>query len=183
MDIVRIGDKIVSRRKIWRAVDKVLERRAEGLSQQDVAAALNIDRAFISRLESLGEVRKGRQLAVVGFPVGNKEELERVAREEGVDFVLLLNNVERWDFIEQASGAELFQNVLGIIARLRECDTVVFLGSDMRIGWIEAVLGNERVVSVDLGPSPIAHDCYVAPDRLRDILAACRGSGREAANK
>lgn len=174
MDIVRIGDKIVSRRKIVRAVDRILEKRAAGVSQQDVAAELHVDRAFVSRLESVGEVRKGRQLAVVGFPVGNKDELEQVAREAGVDFVLLLNDSERWDFIEQASGAELFQNVLGIIARLRECDTVVFLGSDMRIEWIEAVLGSERVVSVDLGPSPIAHDCYVPPERLRDILAACR---------
>src|SRR5690625_4352546 len=131
MDIVRVGDKIISRRKIGRAVDRVLERRAAGLSQQDVADELNVDRAFISRLESLGEVRKGRQLAVVGFPLGNKDELEKVAREAGVDFVLLLDNVERWQFIEQRSGPELFQKVLGIIARLRECDTVVFLGSDM----------------------------------------------------
>lgn len=175
MDIVRIGEKIISRRKIGRAVDRVLERRATGLSQQDVAEEMNVDRAFVSRLESLGEVRKGRQLAVIGFPLGNKDELEQVAHEAGVDFTLLLDNVERWDFIEEVSGAELFQRVLGIIARLRECDTVVFLGSDMRIQWIEAVLGPERVVSVDLGPSPIAHDCYVAPERLREILAACRG--------
>lgn len=174
MDLVRIGDKLISRRKIWRAVDRVLERRAAGVSQQDVATELGIDRAVISRLESLGEVRKGRQLAVVGFPIGNKDELEQVCQDAGVDFVLLLNNVERWNFIEDASGAELFNNVLGIVARLRECDTVIFLGSDMRIEWIEAVLGSERVVSVDLGPSPIADDCYVSPRRLRNILAACR---------
>lgn len=174
MDIVRIGDKIVSRRKIGRVVDRILGRRAAGFSQQDVASELNVDRAFVSRLESVGEVRKGRRLAVVGFPIGNKDELEQVARDAAVDFVLLLNDSERWDFVEKASGAELFQNVLGIIARLRECDTVVFLGSDMRIEWVEAVLGSERVVSVDLGPSPIAHDCYVPPERLRDILAACR---------
>lgn len=174
VDIIRVGDKLISRRKIWRAVDRVLERRAAGMSQQDVASELGIDRAVISRLESLGEVRKGRQLAVVGFPIGNKDELEHVCHDAGVDFVLLLNNVERWSYIQDASGAELFNNVLGIVARLRECDTVVFLGSDMRIEWIEAVLGSERVVSIDLGPSPIADDCYVAPRRLQDILAACR---------
>ncbi len=174
VDVVRIGDKIISRRKIARAIDRVLERRAEGLSQQEVADELGIDRAFVSRLESLGEVRKGRRIAVIGFPVGNKKELEQVAHEAGVDYILLLNNVERWAFIEESSGAELFQQVLGIIARLRECDTVVFLGSDMRIEWIEAVLGSQRVVSVDLGPSPITHDRYVAPERLQEILAACR---------
>lgn len=174
VDLVRIGDKLISRRKIRRAVDRVLERRAAGLSQQDVAAELGIDRAVISRLESLGEVRKGRQLAVVGFPIGNKDELEHICRAEGVDFVLLLNNVERWNFIQDASGAELFNNVLGIVARLKECDTVIFLGSDMRIDWVEAVLGSERVVSIDLGPSPLTDDCHVAPERLRNILAACR---------
>lgn len=174
MDLVRIGDKLISRRKIQRAVDRVLERRAAGLSQQDVAAELRIDRTVISRLESLGEVRKGRQLAVVGFPIGNKEELEKICHDEGVDFVLLLNNVERWSFLQDASGAELLNNVLGIVARVKECDTIIFLGSDMRIEWAEAVFGTERVVSIDLGPSPIADDCYVAPRRLREILAACR---------
>lgn len=174
MDLVRIGDKLISRRKIQRAVDKMLERRAAGLSQQDVAAEFGIDRAVVSRLEALGEVRKGERVALVGFPVENKDELESLARDAGVDFVLLLNNAERWGYIEDASGAELFNRVLEIISRLRECDTVIFLGSDMRIDWVEAVIGADKVISVELGASPITEDRYVSPERIRQILAACR---------
>ena len=37
----------------------------------------------------MGEVRKGKKLALVGFPVANKEELARVAAQEGVDFIFL----------------------------------------------------------------------------------------------
>lgn len=177
MDLVRIGDKLISRRKIQRAVDKILERRAQGASQQDVAAEFGIDRAVVSRLEALGEVRKGHRIALVGFPVANKAELEALAREAGVDFVLLLNNAERWSYVESVSGAELLNRVLEIISRLRDYDAVIFLGSDMRIEWVEAVLGSDKVVSVELGPSPITEDQYVSPQRIAQILAATRGNG------
>lgn len=177
MDLIRIGDKLISRRKIHRAVDKIVERRAAGASQQDVAAEFGIDRAVVSRLEALGEVRKGERIALVGFPVANKDELETVARDAGVDFVFLLSNNERWGYIEHVSGAELFNRVLDIISRLRECDTVIFLGSDMRIDWVEAVIGADKVVSVELGPSPITEDRYVSPQRIAQILAATRGNG------
>jgi len=175
MDLIRIGDKLISRRKIQRAIDRILERRAQGLSQQDVAAEMGIDRAFVSHLERLGEVRRGRRIALIGFPVKNKDELEALAREEGVDFVLLLNNEERWSYVEGVSGAELFNRVMEIIARIRECDQIVFLGSDMRIRWMESVLGTDRVIGIELGPSPITEDRYVPPERVRDVLAQGRG--------
>ncbi|MFO7311761.1 MAG: helix-turn-helix domain-containing protein [Bacillota bacterium] len=175
MDLIRIGDKLISRRKIQRAIDRILERRAQGLSQQDVAAEMGIDRAFVSHLERLGEVRRGRRIALIGFPVKNKDELEALAREEGVDFVLLLNNAERWSYVEGVSGAELFNRVMEIIARIRECDQIVFLGSDMRIRWMESVLGTDRVIGIELGPSPITEDRYVPPERVRDVLAQGRG--------
>jgi len=175
MDLIRIGDKLISRRKIQRAIDRILERRAQGLSQQDVAAEMGIDRAFVSHLERLGEVRRGRRIALIGFPVKNKDELAALAREEGVDFVLLLNNAERWSYVEGVSGAELFNRVMEIIARIRECDQIVFLGSDMRIRWMESVLGTDRVIGIELGPSPITEDRYVPPERVRDVLAQGRG--------
>lgn len=175
MDLIRIGDKLISRRKIQRAIDRMLERRAQGLSQHEVATELGIDRAVVSHLERLGEVRRGRRMALIGFPVQNKAELEALAREEGVDFVLLLNNAERWSYVEDVSGAELFNRVMEIIARIRECDQIVFLGSDMRIRWMESVLGPDRVVGIELGPSPITEDRYVPPERVRDVLAKGRG--------
>jgi len=62
MNIIRIQDKVLNPERIHRAVDQILQLRQEGLSQQEVAARLNIDRTLISRLESLGEIRKGPRL-------------------------------------------------------------------------------------------------------------------------
>lgn len=174
MDLIRIGDKLVSKDKIRRSVAKVLERRAAGFSQQEVAAELGLDRTVISRLETMGEVRKGRRIALIGFPVQNKEELKSLAKEIGIDFVLLFSNTERYGYIESLSGADLFNWVLETIVRVRECDTVIFLGSDRRIEAMEALVGSERLVSVELGSSPLTADRYVQPERIRSILSAYR---------
>ena len=86
MGLIRIGDKVVDRDKIDRAIDRVFEMRQSGASQQEAADAIGIDRTFVSRLENLGEVRKGQRVALVGF-VGNKDEIEAIARRAGIDYV------------------------------------------------------------------------------------------------
>ena len=169
LEFIRIGDKLVDRARVYKAVDKILDLRAKGLSQQEAADQVGIDRAFVSRLESLGEVRKGARIALVGFPVGNKEEIRKVAEEEGVDFVLLLNDVERWAYLRERSGQEVFNEIMAIITKLKSYDTVVFIGSDMRVGLVESILGN-RVVGVEVGTSPIKGDRYVEPESIRKIL-------------
>lgn len=55
--LLRIGDKLINRNKIDRVVDRILHLRTQGLSQQEVAAQVGIDRSVISRLEHMGEVR------------------------------------------------------------------------------------------------------------------------------
>ena len=75
MDFVRIGDKMVSREKIHEAIDAILARRSKGQSQSEVAADLGVDRTFISRLETLGELRKGGSIALIGFPIANCDEI------------------------------------------------------------------------------------------------------------
>ena len=84
--LTHIGDKIINRQKVHQAVDAILDMRGRGLSQQDVAKEIGVDRTLISRLETLGEVRKGGLIAVIGFPVKNCEELQSMARQEGVTF-------------------------------------------------------------------------------------------------
>ena len=76
MDLVRIGSKLISRSRIIRRLDEILQMRVSGKSQQETAEALGVDRSFISRLEALGEVRKGGRVALIGFPIENKAELE-----------------------------------------------------------------------------------------------------------
>jgi predicted XRE-type DNA-binding protein len=59
MDILRIGTKVIDRHRVHEHVDQALDLRSTGMSQQEVAAALGTERSFISRLEGLGEIRRG----------------------------------------------------------------------------------------------------------------------------
>lgn len=175
MELYRIGDKVVDSRKIQREIERILSLRSQGLSQLEVAEKLGIDRPLISRLESMGEVRKGKKIALVGFPIGNKEELAKVAAEEGVDFVFLLTDRERWDWVEKRSGAKLVNEMMELISQLgQQYDLVIFLGSDMRLKIMEAILG-QKLVGFEIGKSPIKEDCYLDPERLRKIIFECRG--------
>ena len=166
---VRIGDKVIDRKRLYHVVDNVLESRAAGLSQLEVAHRLGPERSFISRLESLGEVHRGVRLALVGFPLGDKEQLLALAREEGIEYTLILTDEERWRFVDEKSGNELLNEVMQIIAELRTYDAVIFLGSDMRVRVVEALLG-KKVVCVELGRSPIQGDCRIKPEKLRRLI-------------
>ncbi|MDH7478551.1 MAG: transcriptional regulator [Syntrophomonadaceae bacterium] len=176
MGLIRIGEKVINRHKIESSLDRILELRAQGLSQQDVANRLGLERSFISRLEGLGEVRQGARVAVVGFPVANKDEIQQLLEELGVECVLLMTDRERWDFVSQKTGVELLNAVMGLMMELRTYDVVVVLGSDLRIRIAQALLDKE-VIPVKLGDTPIATDQYVDPGYLREILTACRSGG------
>ncbi|NLN29577.1 MAG: transcriptional regulator [Firmicutes bacterium] len=174
MDLLRIGDKLISKRRILSSIDRILELRMEGHSQQEVADILGIDRTLISRLESLGEVRKGGRIGLIGFPIANKDEVRQAAEEAGVDFLLLLSDAERWELVTEGSGAELFNQILEWIAQLKEFDSVIFIGSDMRIGLAEAVLGSDIVIGMSLGPSPIKGDRRVDPEAVASLIRSLR---------
>lgn len=167
--LIRIGDKIINKQKIFDTIERMFGMRQQGLSQQETANQLGIDRTVISRLETLGEIRKGGQIALVGFPIRNRDELGEVAKEEGIDFILLLTENERWQFVEKKSGAELFNEIMQIIARLRTYDILIFIGSNMRIKLVEALLDKE-VIGIQIGESPIAEDKYFNPMDLRTII-------------
>jgi predicted XRE-type DNA-binding protein len=167
--LTRIGDKIINKQKIYDAIERMVELRQQGLSQQEVANQLGVDRTVISRLETLGEVRKGGHLALVGFPIANRDELTVVAKAEGIDYILLLSEEERWRFVQEKSGIELFNEIMRIIAQLRMYDTLIFVGSNMRIKLIETLLDKE-VIGIQIGESPIAEDKYFCPAELRTII-------------
>lgn len=175
VDLVRIGEKVLSRQKLAEAIDRILEMRARGLSQQEVADRVGVDRTFVSRLETLGEVRKGRTIAVVGFPVENRAELERVAREEGVDYTFLLTDRERWEFLEGKSGIELFNQIMSIIYAVREHDVVILMGSDRRVSLMKGLVDKE-VILVPLGTSPMTQGATVDPERFRSLIRSVKSS-------
>ena|SRR5690554_850884 len=169
MDLIRIGEKVVSKKKIDKAVKEILELRHAGYSQIDVAQKLCIDRTLISRLETLGEVRKGRRIAVIGFPILNKKELEEVLASLGIDFVLLMTEDERWQFVKEKSGLDLFNSIMNIVASLHGYDHVVVLGSNKRIKIVEAVMVND-VIGYEIGESPIKEDRHVDVLEITELI-------------
>ncbi|MDP2210626.1 MAG: hypothetical protein Q8J63_02670 [Candidatus Aquicultor sp.] len=185
MRLLRIGDKIVDRDRLSNIIGEILSRRAVGATQQEVALSLGVERAFVSHLEGLGEVRRGNRIAVIGFPIANKEELESVAGKFAVDLVHFLSEKERKDYVLRRSGAEMFNELLELLAGLKDFDVVVFLASDKRIAMVEKILDRE-VIGIPLGNSPIKRDKKVKPELLYDVLESVtdgRGLSLETGRK
>ena len=169
MRLYRIGDKVVSEDKLRDAIASILEDREAGATQDDVAKSHGVQRSFVSFLESLGEVRKGSRVALVGFPVANAGEVKELAERHALDFVLVLSQEER-EGIESGEVTTVFNTLLETIATLRDYDTLVLLASDWRIKTMERILGTE-VVGVPLGPSPLREAVTVDIERLDEILS------------
>ena len=165
----RVGEKIISTARIKEAVHSILELRSQGLSQQEVAKILHLDRPFISRLESIGEVRKGKKIALIGFPIQNKEEVTRLARTEGVDYIWVMSERERWEFVSKRTAMDFFNQVIEMIAMLKAYDTVILAGSQKWKKIAEALL-DSQIIFLELGSSPIKEDRFLDPDSLKMIL-------------
>lgn len=177
MEFVRVGEKLISRGRIRRAIDHLLELRVQGLSQAEAGRVVGVDRTFVSRLETLGEVGKGPRVALIGFPVGNKTEVEALAQEEGVEYVLLLTNAERYAYFGERSGIDIANQLMDLISRLQEFNAVIFAGSDMRIHLAEAILG-PKIIGVELGTSPIEADRNIDLGFLRNLIRQLKPARR-----
>jgi transcriptional regulator with XRE-family HTH domain len=175
MEFIRIQDKIISWQKIETTLKKALQMRARGFSQQEVADRLEIDRTFISRLEGIGELRKGQSIACIGFPLRNKEEIQSILEKEGVDYILLMTEQERQDFVNKRSGKELLNVIMDLIADVRKYETVICIGSDERIKLLEGVLDGQ-IISLEIGTSPITEDKWLDPDEIRKVLSSIRSA-------
>lgn len=169
VNFYKINDKTVSKDKIIKYVDKILTMRSLGHSQAEVASYVNIDRTFISRVETLGEVRKGRTIAIVGFPISNTDEIREMAQSYGVNYIFVLNEKERWQFLSSKTGIDLFDKLIEMVGEIRKYDVVILLGSDMRIKVLESLLDNE-VIGINIGESPLKRDVHLDLNVLDDIL-------------
>jgi len=169
MEFYRIGDKVVSLQKIIDSISKILDLRQKGYSQIEVSEKLKIDRTFISRLEGIGEVRKGKNIAVIGFPIKNKRDVELVLQSYGINYYLLMTEDERNQYMNSLSANELL-NVIGEhINNFKKFDIVIAMGSDFRLNWFKAFLDGE-VITISLGKSPLKYDVEIDIDKLRSIL-------------
>ena len=169
MKLYRIGDKVVSEDKLHDAIAAILEDREAGATQQDVAKSHGVQRSFVSFLETLGEVRKGNRIALVGFPVANAADVIALAEKHALDFVLVLSQEER-EQIESGEVTTVFNTLLETIATLRDYDTLVLLASDWRIKTMEKILGTE-VVGIPLGASPLREAVTVDLAMLEEVLS------------
>lgn len=169
MNLIRIGDKVVSDEKLKREINRILKLRTEGLTQGEVARKLGIERTFVSRLESLGEIRKGKRIALVGFPIKNKDELISLSEEAGIDYILILTQKDKRTFLNKKDSMDLFNEILSIMAHLIDYDLIIFLGSDKRVEVAEKLF-SIQVIGIEIGKSPITEDQYVNPDRIFRIL-------------
>ncbi|MDP2182002.1 MAG: transcriptional regulator [Actinomycetota bacterium] len=177
MRLFRIGDKVISREKLFDALEEILEDREAGATQEEVARAKGVQRSFVSFLESIGEVRRGARIALVGFPIENAEEVKELAERLAIDFVLVVSQAER-ESIEAGSATEVFNRLLETLATLRDYDVIVLMASDWRIELIERILGRE-IIGIPLGHSPIREDKRVDIAELERLLAgilAARGA-------
>jgi transposase-like protein len=168
MRFFRIGDKVVSREKLLEQITGILRDREGGATQAEAARSHGVERSFISWLETLGEVRRGRRVGLVAFPVANRDEVEALAAEHGVEFTLIMSQAER-EAISSGRGDAIFNSVLDTLATLKDFDVLVLLASDWRIDTIEKILGRE-VIAVNLGHSPLKHDVTVDLKELEGIL-------------
>lgn len=170
----RVGDKLLNRDKVDRIIDRIFDLRVSGLSQQEVAQRVGCDRSFVSRLESLAEVRKGGSLAIIGFPLANTLEIQDLCSELGVDYTLLMNDEERWKLIQSFDGESLLNWLMELMVEMSDYDHVIMIGSDMRIRLAEAILG-EKVFGILIGASPIQEDYYLSLDKVRNLIISIKG--------
>lgn len=170
MRFYRVGDKVVGRDKLIDQIDAILVDREGGATQQEAAAAHGVDRSFVSWLETLGEVRRGKRVAFIAFPVANVADVRRVCDEHGVELSMVISQSEREGF-EAGRADAVFNLVLDVLADLKDFDTVIIFASTKRTGTIEKILGRE-VIARPLGPSPLRHDVVVDLEQLTDLLDA-----------
>ncbi len=168
-NILRIGEKLVSVDRAGRLLERVLELRATGLSQQEVARRLSLDRSFISRLETIGEIRKGKRIAVIGFPIENKEELVNICQDLGLEFFWLMTNRERWELVDDKKALDFLNQVLNLITRLRDYEILVMATSKKWYRLAEALL-DCQIIFLDLGSTPVHEDRRVDPDRFGNLI-------------
>jgi len=170
VEFYRIGEKVVSRQMLLDAVDAILADRESGATQEEAARNAGVQRSFVSFLETLGEVRRGPRVALVGFPIANCDEVRALADRHAVDFVLVVSQSER-ESIESGSPTQVFNQLLETLAAMRDFDTLILIASDWRIKTIEKILGTE-VVGIPLGHTPIREDKNVDIAELDQVLSA-----------
>jgi hypothetical protein len=187
MKLIRIGEKIINRERLYRLVDNILVLRANGATQQDVANTLDLERPFISNLERLGEVRVGRRVAMVGFSIINQKDVKSIARDWGIDSVHLFNGEMLSKFISKAEVDErgILKRLLKALSGLRNFDLLIFLGQGNEGRLLEKTLG-VQVLNVPVhskSESGVFVDITELEEHLQDLVSDEGGNRAERSSE
>ncbi len=178
--LFRIGEKLISLDRAFRIAEKAMELREQGYSQQETSKRLQLDRSFVSRLESIGEIRKGNRIAVIGFPLANAVQLTELCRTYDLEFYMILNNRERWEMVRDKQALDFFNRIFELVARLRQFDLLIMITSEKWFHLAEALL-DIQIIHLDLGPTPIEEDRNFEQARLENTLKQImKQQGRES---
>ena len=175
MNFIRIKDKIINLAQINNAIVDILSHRSNGLSQQEVAVKYNLDRTFISKLETFGKIRRSNNIAVIGFPIQNKDELISILSKNGIIDSLIMTEDEREDFVRSKNGADLVNEISQIISYYKKFDIIILLCSDKRNKLLESLFVNE-VISIVIGKSPLSDNIFIDPEMLDEIIKTIKVS-------
>ncbi|MCL2438494.1 MAG: transcriptional regulator [Coriobacteriia bacterium] len=167
-EMIRIGGKVLSRDKLYGAIDQLLLDRSKGATQAEAARVAGVSRSFVSNLESLGEVRYGARVALVAFPVSNGDELRKLVEEFSLDFALIFSQDER-SRAESGNAGDMLNQLLDTLVELNNYSAVIVLASDWRVQTMKRLLDSD-VIGIELGASPLHNDVEVDIDHLRSIL-------------
>ncbi|MCL2403172.1 MAG: transcriptional regulator [Coriobacteriia bacterium] len=176
-EMIRIGSKVISRDKLYGAIDQLLLDRSRGATQAEVAHAAGVSRSFVSNLESLGEVRHGARIALVAFPVANGDELRVLVEEFSLDFALIFSQDER-SRAESGNTGDMLNQLLDTLVELNNYSAVVVLASDWRVQTMKRLLDSD-VIGIELGVSPLQSDVRVDIEHLREVLSGVVESTRD----
>jgi len=166
--MIRIGSKVISRDKLYSAIDQLLLDRSKGATQAEAARVAEVPRSFVSNLETLGEVRHGERIALIAFPVSNGDEIRQLADEFSLDLVLIFSQDER-SRAEAGDARNILNQLLDTLVELNDYSAVVVLASDWRVQTMKRLLDSD-VIGIELGASPLQSDVEVDISHLRSVL-------------
>lgn len=138
MKEIKIGDKIISIERARGLIEKIFELRSGGSTQEEVAGMLGLERSFISRLEGIGEIRRTKEIGLIGSGVRQAGKVEAQAKALGIEFIYLTDHAKT-----------SLPEVLSVLNQAKELDYVVFLGSEEQRALIEKIL-DKKVVGIPL---------------------------------
>jgi transcriptional regulator with XRE-family HTH domain len=133
---IKIGDKIISMERASSLIDKIFDLRSGGATQEEVAKTLGVERSFISHLEGIGEVRKSKEIALIGSGLSDAKSVEETASKLGIEHVFL-----------NQDGTARIEDALQVLALLKNIDFIIFLGPAKEHKMLETVL-DKKVIGI-----------------------------------